>query len=118
MWQVPHFWLLLLFSCGRDYEAAGIPSMTRIFSLEQIARMTFMWILATVTTCMAIPLSGIIDNDWINLGLFAAGLWLVWRSVAILRVPGGVHAFRVAFRHVNLYVLVVISMLSLGGIVG
>lgn len=37
IWQVPHFWLLLLNS-GRDYEKAGLPSLTRIFSSAQIGR--------------------------------------------------------------------------------
>ena len=30
IWQVPHFWLLLLDS-SRDYEKAGLPSITKIF---------------------------------------------------------------------------------------
>ena len=35
MWQIPHFWFHLL-DFGKDYEAAGLPSMTRVFSEKQL----------------------------------------------------------------------------------
>ena len=34
IWQIPHFWLLL-FIFGKDYEKAGLPSLTKIFNLDQ-----------------------------------------------------------------------------------
>lgn len=118
LWQVPHFWLLLLFSCGRDYERAGLPSLTRIFSFEQIARITFVWILATAVACLAIPLFGVMHTAWVSLGLVAAGLWIVLRSRNILFHPAGVGTFRLAFRQINLYVFWVISLLAVDGILG
>jgi protoheme IX farnesyltransferase len=115
MWQVPHFWLLVLFTCGSDYEKAGLPSMTRTFSLEQISRITFMWILGTVTACVLIPLFGITGNPWVAAGFFAAGAWLVWRSTRILGETNGALAFRSAFKNINAYAVWVICLLSLGG---
>lgn len=115
MWQVPHFWLLLLFSCGEDYEKAGLPSMTRVFSHEQIARITFAWILGTAAACVLIPLFGAINNPWVNVGLFVSGIWLVARSFRIVRAGGGMASFRLAFKHVNLYAMYVIAILSIGG---
>jgi protoheme IX farnesyltransferase len=116
MWQVPHFWLLLLFSAGEDYERAGLPSMTRFFSMTQIARITFAWILGTAAACVVIPLFGVIDSGWINLGLFVSGLWLVAGSARIMRADEGLAPFKLAFKHVNLFAIVVIAMLSLDGI--
>jgi protoheme IX farnesyltransferase len=116
MWQIPHFWLLMLFSAGDDYDRAGLPSLTRVFSFEQVARISFMWILGTAIVCLVIPLFGIIEHGWINIGLFASGVWLVWRSTRILRVTKGVVAFRHAFNQVNAYALLVISLLAIGGI--
>ena len=118
IWQVPHFWLLLLFSCGKDYERAGLPSLTALFSLEQIARITFVWIFAAVVTSFVIPLYGIVTNPWINAGLVAAGAWLVWRSRGILRAPFQMQGFRLAFKHINLFVFCVIVLLSLDGMFG
>ncbi|MFQ5510457.1 MAG: protoheme IX farnesyltransferase [Candidatus Krumholzibacteriia bacterium] len=118
VWQVPHFWLLLLFTAGKDYERAGMPSLTRIFGLDQLARITFMWIFATAVTCLVIPLFGIILHAWVNIGLLGAGLWLVVRTAKILRRPASAISFRLAFRQINLYVCWVISLLAANGIVG
>jgi len=117
VWQVPHFWLLLLFTAGRDSEKAGLPSLTRLFDHDQLARITFMWIIATAMTCLLIPLFGIIATPWINLGFFAAGLWLVWKSSRILRVAGGMASFRLAFKHINLYVCWVIALLAVDAVI-
>ena len=116
MWQVPHFWLLLLFSCGRDYELAGLPSLTRLFTMDQIARVTFVWIFAAAVTCLVIPLFGIISNMWINVGLMAAGAWMVFRSLRILREPWRMISFRLAFKQINVFVCWIIALLSVNGI--
>jgi len=116
MWQVPHFWLLLLFSCGSDYERAGLPSLTRTFSAAQISRITFMWILGTVTASVLIPLFGLVREPWVIAGFFAAGGWLVWRSLKILRAGEPQRVFRHAFMNVNAYVVWVVCLLSLGGL--
>lgn len=118
VWQVPHFWLLLLFTCGKDYEKAGMPSLTDIFSMNQIARITFVWILAAVVTCLILPLYGIVTNPWISAGLVAASVRLVWQSIAILRGPLRTPGFRVAFKQINMYVVAVIMLLSLNGVIG
>jgi hypothetical protein len=45
-----------------------------------------------------------------------AGLWLVWRTARILRKSREAIAFRYAFKHINGFACVVISLLSLGGL--
>lgn len=53
--QIPHFWLLLLMF-GHEYKLAGYPSLNDIFSENQIKRLTFTWILATIASAMVIAL--------------------------------------------------------------
>jgi protoheme IX farnesyltransferase len=53
--QIPHFWLLLLMF-GNEYRLAGYPSLNDIFSENQIKRLTFTWILATIASAMLIAL--------------------------------------------------------------
>ncbi len=54
IWQIPHFWLLLM-RFGRDYEKAGFPVLTNIYSEEQLRRITFLWALATAVSALFIP---------------------------------------------------------------
>ena len=49
IWQVPHFWLLML-KYGKEYEKAGYPSITSMIGKEQIKRATFMWTAATAVS--------------------------------------------------------------------
>lgn len=51
--QIPHFWLLLLMF-GKEYELAGFPSLNAVFSDNQIKRLSFTWILATVATAVVV----------------------------------------------------------------
>lgn len=53
--QIPHFWLLLLLF-GKEYELAGFPSLYKIFNDNQIKRLSYTWILATVATALVVAI--------------------------------------------------------------
>ena len=112
IWQVPHFWLLLLV-LDKDYEKAGFPTLTKIFSHSQLARITFIWILATIVTGLIIPLFGITKFPAINFILLAAGIWLGWNSFKLLKETANMISFRFAFREINVFALLVIVLLSI-----
>jgi len=40
IWQVPHFWLLLM-SLDHEYKKAGFPTITKYFSRDQLSRIYF-----------------------------------------------------------------------------
>ena len=63
MGQIPHFWLLLL-KLGKQYESAGLPSLTQILTDEQIKRLTFVWIASTAVSALALPVFRLQDNIW------------------------------------------------------
>lgn len=63
MGQIPHFWLLLL-KLGKQYESASLPSLTKLFTDEQIKRLTFVWITATAVSALTLPLFGLQDKVW------------------------------------------------------
>ena len=54
--QIPHFWLLLLMF-GKEYSLAGFPSLNSVFSDNQIKRLSFTWILATVATSFIVAMT-------------------------------------------------------------
>ena len=112
VWQVPHFWLLLL-SSGDDYEKAGLPSLQKVFTKEQIARITFVWILATAVTGFMIPLFHVVNSFWVNLFFLLSILWLIVNAVKILREEEREEGSRFAFNAINIYAFFVISFLSL-----
>lgn len=112
MWQVPHFWLLLL-DFGKDYEKAGLPSLTRIFTPAQLSRMTFMWISATAVACLVTPLFGIAESSAIRGGLFVAAFWLVWKGSKLLKVHSLEFPFHFTFSTINSYAFVVIVLFTL-----
>ena len=112
IWQIPHFWLLLLV-LGKDYEKAGFPTLTQVFDTKQLSRITFVWIIATVVASLLIPLFGIVKNPGIYLALLAAGLWLTWKASKFLRNENQNMNFSFAFREINIFAILVMVIISI-----
>lgn len=111
IWQVPHFWLLLLIY-GKDYEQAGFPSLSTIFSREQLQRITFIWIFATATTCLIIPLFGLVQFEFLNFILIGSAIWMIWTASKLLGFMGKKQSFSKVFQGINIYALIVIVLLT------
>ncbi len=112
IWQIPHFWLLLL-SLSKDYEKAGFPTLTKIFNINQLSRITFVWIIATVVTSLLIPLFGIMNNLVFYLALLVTGLWLTWNASRFLKHEEQKMNFQFTFRQINIFALLVMLIISL-----
>lgn len=110
IWQIPHFWLLLI-SFGQDYEQAGLPSLTKRFNSEQLSRITFVWIIATIVSSFLIPLFGVLKNQFIYLGLLAAGVWLTINAAKLLKDKTQYLELKFAFTGINLFALLVIVII-------
>jgi len=123
MWQIPHFWLLLLIF-GKDYEQAGFPTLTQIFSTDQLGRITFIWIIATVVMGFLIPMFGVVKSPVVNIGLFIAGAWLAWNALKLLRFTFNDKGsyiekkyFGFAFREINIFAILVVLLISIDKLV-
>jgi len=112
IWQIPHFWLLLLVM-DKDYQQAGFPTLTQIFNHTQLSRITFIWIIATAVTGLMIPLFGIVSELWVNLGLFICGALLTWKAFGLLIEKKDFSAFRLNFRYINYFALFVVVLISI-----
>ncbi len=113
MWQVPHFWALLL-NHGKEYEEAGLPSLSGVFSRIQLVRIISHWIFATMVSCLFVFLYGFIHSRLTIFSLLAASLWFVWQGIALIRGSGVTEKLNYAiFKRINYYMLIVISLLSL-----
>ena len=111
MWQVPHFWLQVLHH-GEEYEQAGLPSLSSVLGKRQIARITFSWICSTTVASLLLPLYGNLTSPLLYcLLLFTAALVLIKSAglTAAVRTPA---LSRAAFRHLNVFIFIIMSLLS------
>lgn len=112
IWQVPHFWLLFL-KFAKDYEKAGLRSLTKTFTTEQLKRIIFIWILAAAASSLLIPMFDFLNFHVIHLSLLVATLWLVWNAASFFRSHFIETSLSQAFMKLNIYAFFVISLLSL-----
>jgi len=112
IWQIPHFWLLL-FMFGKDYESAGLPTLTKIFNFDQLGRITFVWIITTIIICLSLPMFGVVKSSYINFGLLLSGFWLTWNTLKLLRPNIELKQFKFAFYNINLFVILVVFLISI-----
>jgi protoheme IX farnesyltransferase len=115
MWQTPHFWLLLL-DRGQEYEAAGLPSLTRTFERPQLIRIVSVWTVAAAASLMLVVMEGIVRSALVNLALCFSSVWLIWNGARLFRSrrPDCCSAFH----RINIFALVVMLLLSIDGLVG
>jgi protoheme IX farnesyltransferase len=111
IWQIPHFWLLLLL-LDNDYQKAGFPTLTQIFSKVQLARITFMWITATGITVLLLPIFHVANNIIVRYTLLAAALWLTFNAFKLVNQTEEKSSFRFAFRDINYFALFVVIIVS------
>lgn len=49
IWQVPHFWLLVMLHYG-DYDNGGYPTAMKLFGKNTLQKLTFVWLIMTIQT--------------------------------------------------------------------
>jgi protoheme IX farnesyltransferase len=108
LWQIPHFWLLVL-NHAADFAEAPLPSPASVFSPAQLTRITFVWILASALSSLLLPVFGMIRSAWIPFALIGGAAWLVWNASAMLGKGRREGAF--PFQAINLYPLWVIAFI-------
>jgi protoheme IX farnesyltransferase len=111
IWQVPHFWLLML-KYGDEYVAAGYPSITQRYDETMIRYLTFLWTVATAVSAILIPLSGLIHSSLVTLVILVSSIWLVVVFAGLLRKNTLAFNPFYYFMRINYFVLVMIIALS------
>jgi len=112
MWQVPHFWLLML-KYGEEYEAAGFKSITSLISKQQVKNSTFLWTVATAVSAIMVANSGLITLVFFKVLIVIASFWLIGVfSKLILPKTKEFNPFHY-FMRINYFVLIMILILSI-----
>jgi protoheme IX farnesyltransferase len=113
VWQVPHFWLLLL-EYGEDYGRGGQPTLRSRLSRTQLARITFVWTAAAGASSLLIPLFERQIHPASSFALVLAVFWLVIGSLRMVRRSGDAYPPR----RITIFMLSVICFLSVGALLG
>lgn len=115
IWQVPHFWLLLL-KYGKEYEKAGYPSLTSIYSEKQIRFTTFIWTMATGVSALMLPAFGVVNSLFFSIATLLVSGWLIFMFIRLLRVQDGQFNPGYYFMKINYFVLFMIIFLSIDSV--
>jgi len=108
--QIPHFWLLLLMF-GKEYELAGFPSLHSVFNDNQIKRLSFTWILATIATAIVVSLE-VLQGSVLMFFLLIYIFYVMFSLSASIIVKQDIKA-RPAFFKLNfLYLLMMIILIA------
>lgn len=117
IWQIAHFFLFFL-NYGKDFEKSGLPSLTNIFTIFQLKRITFIWILSTSVSCFLIPFFGIAVGSYLaNLFLFICTLWLIEVAIKFLKTSEEKFYFKLAFKKINIYAFLIMFLLFLSNLI-
>jgi protoheme IX farnesyltransferase len=115
MWQIPHFWLLLLHH-GEEYEKIGLPSLVSVMNKGQIARITFIWIFAAAVASLLLPLYGSVQSAPVYYSFIPLAAWLVWNGRFLAARHPLISPSYALFRKINVYLFLVMSLITLENI--
>jgi heme o synthase len=108
--QIPHFWILII-KYGEEYGKAGMPSLTNLLSRNQINRLTFTWVVTSVTAALFLCYFEIIETRFIvGILLFASAL-LIWQFSKLLKTAMDENNFRKYSIFLDSYFLLVLILL-------
>lgn len=112
IWQIPHFWLLLLIF-NNDYEQAGFPTLIGMFNDKQLARITFIWTAVTALTLLLFPVFKVTAISFFSFTLPALAIWLLVSASALLKNDLSRLSFNLIFRRINYFALLAIVFISI-----
>ena len=112
IWQIPHFWLLMI-KYGDQYEKAGFPTINQSIRIDGLKKIIFSWVVATSVFSIAIPLF-LRDMSWnffmivflLNITFVFVFAKLSFGKVAELN-------FKKSFISINVYMILFMGLLIL-----
>ncbi|MCC6551292.1 MAG: protoheme IX farnesyltransferase [Ignavibacteriaceae bacterium] len=112
IWQIPHFWLLLLIF-NNDYEQAGFPTLIGLFNDKQLARITFVWTSVSALSVLLFPIFKVTAISFFSFILPVLALWLMLSASTLLKKDLSRLSFNIIFRRINYFALLVIIFVSI-----
>lgn len=113
MWQIPHFWLLVMKN-GSDYSKAGFPTISDYYNERQLKSITYVWIAATVVSSLLLPMMDVFTNTIL---LIMLTLSLVVMLVGFSRIFVLEYSKKLIFKYfmsINIYLLFILGLIIAG----
>lgn len=111
IWQVPHFWLLVMLFHG-DYKEGGYPTAMRLFGQGSLQRLTFVWLIFTIQAGIFLVWAFEVYPVTIGLSILV-GIWAFISSFELLRPRFELKNARSVFWKINAAFLAIIILISI-----
>lgn len=111
LWQIPHFWLLLMMY-GEEYETAGFPVLNKKMSAVKLKFITTLLITFSAVFGIMISFSDIINYNISRGVLFITSMILIYYVLKFFKTKKNNEAISGMFFKINLYTLLLILTLS------
>ncbi|MDF1874140.1 UbiA family prenyltransferase [Sulfurimonas sp. SAG-AH-194-I05] len=112
IWQIPHFWLLVMLHYG-GYKDAGYPTAMRLFGQNSLQRLTFVWLILTLFTGIFMVSIFNPTSLIINILLVVTGIFGFISSLKLLNKNFELPDARSVFWKINLAFLGTIILISI-----
>jgi len=112
IWQVPHFWLLVMLFHG-DYKDGGYPTAMRLFGEGTLQRLTFVWLMITINAGIFMVYTFEVYSIITTLLATALGVWAFLTSLKLLKKDFQLTDARAIFWKINAAFLGTIILLSI-----
>ncbi|MDP4239294.1 MAG: protoheme IX farnesyltransferase [Bacteroidota bacterium] len=112
IWQIPHFWLLML-KYGEEYEQAGFPTFNQSIGPESLKKIIFSWLIATSAFSITIPL--FLRNISVSFFflIFALNILFIFIFAKLSFVRVTELNFKRSFASINVYMVLFMALLIL-----
>jgi protoheme IX farnesyltransferase len=111
IWQVPHFWLLVMLFHG-DYKDGGYPTAMRLFGQASLQRLTFVWLVFTIQA--GVFLVSVFEPYIMTIGFaIFVGIFAFISSLELLKESFKLTNARSVFWKINASFLAIIILLSI-----
>lgn len=115
LWQIPHFWLLMI-KYGKEYEKAGFSPITKVLDEHQVKSVVFAWGVLTSLFLMLFPFFGLGPNPVLLSFVAVLNILFIALFYRFLFWGRNPKTVRSAFILINFYAFVVFIVLIINAI--
>lgn len=116
IWQIPHFWLLMI-KYGQDYEKAGFPTIARFFNPQQVKGLIFSWVVVSSLFLMLFPLFSFVVSKELTVVLVILNLVFIGVFYILLFKKTQGTQIRSAFILVNSFMMLMLLFFMVNAMV-